>query len=176
MQQHGDHGGVVHVRIVRVGVLERPTAGGSLRAEPGPVAFEVGDLTLGQPVARGGAGGRARSLGFHDGMAGERGVPDRGQARLAVGPVVADHQQLADGAPGGRRVRVVRWVAERVEHHHAVGHRRVDGAEPIVAIQPLYRERDGRVQGALVGGGGKWGTIGRRTVSSVLNTIPQAER
>ena len=27
MQQHADHGGVVHIRIVRVGVLERPAAG-----------------------------------------------------------------------------------------------------------------------------------------------------
>ena len=52
MQQHADHRRVVDIRVVRIGVLERPPA----RPQPGPahrpVADHVQDLPLAQPGAR----------------------------------------------------------------------------------------------------------------------------
>ena len=47
------------------------------------------------------------------------------------------------------RVRMVLRIAERVEHHHAVGHGRVDRAQPVLAVQPLADEGDRRVDRAL---------------------------
>ncbi len=73
-------------------------------------------------------------------MAGQAGVPDRGQAGLAVGTVRLDHQQLAHRRPGGRSRRCIRREAERVEHHHAVGDRRINATQPVVAVQPLGHE------------------------------------
>ena len=40
-------------------------------------------------------------------------------------------------------------IAERVEHHHAVGDGGVDAAEPVVAVQPLGDEGDRLVDGAV---------------------------
>ena len=48
-----DHGGVVHVRVVRVGVLERPAAGPQSGPAHRPVADHVEDLPLAQPGAGG---------------------------------------------------------------------------------------------------------------------------
>ena len=40
-------------------------------------------------------------------------------------------------------------IAQRVEHHHAVGHRRKDRAEPVLAVEPLADQGDRRVDRAL---------------------------
>ena len=89
-------------------------------------------------------------LGYR--MAGQAGVPDRGKAGLAVGLVVGDWTMsfLHGGPSGGRepaRVVTSRGVAERVEHHHGVGHGGVDGAEAILAVEALGDEGDGLVDG-----------------------------
>ena len=81
-------------------------------------------------------------------MGGERGVPHRGQAGLAVGLVLLDDQQLLDGAAGGGAVRVLGRVAERIVHHHGVGHGREDRAQPVLSVQPLGDEGFGAGDGA----------------------------
>ena len=40
-------------------------------------------------------------------------------------------------------------IAERVEHHHAVGDGGVDAAQPVIAVQPLGHEGDGLADGAV---------------------------
>ena len=47
------------------------------------------------------------------------------------------------------RSRMLRRIAEAVEHHHAVGHGGIDRAEPVFAVQPLGDERHASLDGAL---------------------------
>ncbi len=140
VQQHPDHGGVVHIRVMIVVVLKSPAPRRRIRPRRRPVADRVGDLPLAKPGtcrihAR--VGGTLR-LGH--GMTRETRVPDRRQAGLAESPLRFDDQQLANCGPGGRGGGVVGRIAQRVEHHHAVRHRRVDGAQSIRAVQPLVHK------------------------------------
>ena len=50
-------------------------------------------------------------------------------------------QQLLDRAPRDRALRMVRRIAQRVVHHHAVRHRRKNRAEPVLAVEPLADPR-----------------------------------
>ena len=50
-------------------------------------------------------------------------------------------QKLLDRAPRDRPLRMVRRIAQRVEHHHAVRHRRIDRAEAVLAVEPLADPR-----------------------------------
>ena len=150
-EQHADHRGVVHVGVVVVGVLEGPSAGRHVRAAHRPVAPHVQYLPLGQPLARRlhrGAGHVAAEPGFGHGHAGERGVPDRRDARLHVGALPIVDDQLPHREPGEGGMRVRRLVAEGREHHHAVGHCGVDGAQAVFAVQPLGHEGHGLRGGA----------------------------
>ena len=52
IHRHHHHGGVVDVRIVRIGVLERPAAGADIGPPRDPVAFDIQDL-LAAPAIRG---------------------------------------------------------------------------------------------------------------------------
>jgi len=81
VQQHRHHGGVVHVGVVRVFVLERPTARPQAGTTHRPVAGNVQNLTIRQPAA----GVIVRDARLRHGVAGERGVPNRRQTGLAVG-------------------------------------------------------------------------------------------
>jgi hypothetical protein len=149
VQHHGHDGRVVHVGVVGIRVLERPATGHRRRPRLPPVAGHVQHLPAAQPVAR----GRHRRAGWAvrlgHGMRGQPGVPHRRETRLAVGTVRLHHEQLAHRRPGGDRVGVVRPEAERVEHHHRVRHRRVDAAQPVLAVQPLADERHGALDGTL---------------------------
>ena len=154
-QQHAHQRGVVHVRVVIVGVLERPPAGRHVRPAHRPVALHVEDLPCRQPVA--GCLDRRAPAGvvqvaavacFGHRHAGQAGVPDRRDAGLHVGALAVVDDQLADRQPGQRRVRVGRLVAEGGEHHHAVGHGGVDGAQPVLAVQPLGDEGHRLLDGA----------------------------
>ncbi len=51
---------------------------------------------------------------------------------------------MRDGDAG-----IVLRHAEAIEHHHRVGHRRINAAEPVLAIEPLAHEGDGGVDRAL---------------------------
>ncbi len=44
---------------------------------------------------------------------------------------------------------MVGGIAQSIEHHHRIGHRRVDRAEPVLAIEPLADEGDGEIERAL---------------------------
>ena len=48
-----------------------------------------------------------------------------------------DDEQVLDRFAGNGAVRMVFRIAERVEHHHAVGHSRINRAEPILAVEPF---------------------------------------
>ncbi len=89
----------------------------------------------------------ARASDFKQGMAGERGVPHRRQARLAIGFVAVHHQQLLDGCTRHRHVGIGARYAQHIEHHHGIRHGREDGAQAILAVQPfaheLFRTGDG---------------------------------
>ena len=137
VQQHADDGGVVHVGVVGVVVLERPAAGLDIGAADSPVAFQVEDLAFGQPGAGGlhGFGGQRGAVGgFGHGVAGQAGIPDWRDAGLAIGFGAVIDEELAHREPGdggfGRRGR----VAQRVVHHDAVGHGGINGAETVLAV------------------------------------------
>ena len=87
---------------------------------------------------------RLAVAGLQQRMAGEPGVPDRRDAGLAIGLVGMHDQQLLDRAARDRPLRMIRRIAQRVEHHHAVRHRRIDRAEPVLAVEPLGRPRPPR--------------------------------
>src|SRR6185436_5716000 len=59
-------------------------------------------------------------------------------------------QELLDRTPRGRTLRMIRWVAQRVVHHHAVGHRRIDRAEAGLAVEPLADPGDRGLDRELV--------------------------
>ncbi len=127
-----------------IAVLEGPAAGADIRARHRPVALHVEDLAGLEPVKP----AHSRRLGrhaarFQHGVGGERRVPHRRNAGLAIDfAIFTSDQQLLDRFPRDRPVRMIGRVAERIEHHHAVGHRRIDGAEPVLAVQPLDHEVD----------------------------------
>ena len=85
-------------------------------------------------------------------MAGEPGVPDRRDAGLAIGLVLLDDEELLHRLSRNGALRVDRRIAEHVVHHHAVGHRRKDRAEAVLAVEALADEGDRAVDGALVRG------------------------
>ena len=79
---------------------------------------------------------------FHQRVAGERGVPDRRQAGLAIAALAVEHEQLADSDAGRRAIGMVGRIAEAIEHHQRVGHRRKNAAEPVLAVEPLGDKGD----------------------------------
>jgi len=80
---------------------------------------------------------------------GEAGVPHRREAGRAVGAVVLDDEEFLHVAPGGGGVGVVQLVAERVEHHHGVGHGGIDGTKAVLAVEAFGDEGDVQVDGTL---------------------------
>ncbi len=50
IHRHGDDGGVIDVRIVRIGVLKGPAAGTKIGPSRDPVAAHVEDLFRGEPI------------------------------------------------------------------------------------------------------------------------------
>ena len=160
MQQHADHGGVVHVRVVRVGSIGRPSRRAAARAAAPPSR-----RPRPAPACRGAMRRRHRSASPASAMA----WPARPVSQIGdrqgwqsmpwrAGPAKARsarHQQLAHRLPGDGGVGMVRRVAQRVEHHHAVGDGGVDAAQAVVAVQPLGDERHGLADGAVAAAAGK---------------------
>ena len=143
VHRHDHHGGVVEVGIVGVAVLEGPAAGAHVRplARPSRPSRPAPAAAAASP---GRAPRRARRLARRVSIRAwrdQRGVPHRRDAGLAVGLVVLDRP--AASRPTARamaRCGMVRRIAERVVHHHAVGHGRIDRAQPVLAVQPLGDE------------------------------------
>ena len=115
VQRTQDRGGVIDVRVVVVAVLEGPAAGTHAGPRSGPVADHIQDCrsaiqsSARRIVRRGPRGAR-----FHQGMAGQRGVPERRETRLDVGEVAVVGHELADGPLGDHQVRMILGVAERI--------------------------------------------------------------
>ena len=153
---HRHDRGIVSVGIMRVGVLERPTPGPDIRTPNSPVSFDVKDLERRQPIKRC-AHRLAESLPtrLQQRVGGERGIPDRRQARLAIGLILADDEQLLNRLARCPQMRMVRRVIERVIHQHGVRHGGVDRAQPLLAIEALGHESLGRVDRAPAQGAGK---------------------
>src|SRR5208282_380552 len=82
VHRHRHYGGVVEVGIMRVGVLEGPAARPNIRTSRGPIALHVEDLERLEPIERPYRGGPRVAARLHQRVSGERGVPDRRQARL----------------------------------------------------------------------------------------------
>ena len=158
VHRHRHHGGIVSVGIMRIGVLERPTARPNVRTLNGPVAFDVKDLERGEPIER-----RAHRLAasfaprFKQRVGGERRVPHRRQTRLAIGLILADDEQFLDRPTRCDQMRMVRRITERVIHQDSVRHGGIDRAEALFAIEALGHESLGRADGAAAQGGRKIG-------------------
>ena len=78
-------------------------------------------------------------------MAGKGGVPDRGQAGLAIAALAIEYQQLAKGGQSRRVAGVIGGVTQTVEHHRGVGHRWKDASKAIFAVEALGDKGDGFV-------------------------------
>ena len=85
-------------------------------------------------------------------MSGKRGVPDRREAGLAIGLVLADDEQLLDRPARRDETRIVRRIAERVIHQHRVRHGGIDRAKAVLAIEALGHESLGGGDGAAAQG------------------------
>ncbi len=141
MHRHRHDRCVVDIGIVVVGILEGPAAG----PEPGPgirpVAVDVQHLLVGEPVHR--LLDRwilAVDAGLQQGMGDERRIPDGRDAGLAIGLVVAQHEQLFDRFLGDDEVRMIGRVTQRRHRHDRVGHSGIDRAQPVLAVQTLGDE------------------------------------
>ena len=133
---------VVDVGIVRICVLERPAAGPDIGPARAPVAFDAQDLLRQQPFETfAGLGRGAIAADFEQGVTGERGIPNRRDARLAIALVLVHDQKLLDRFACDRPLGMVFRIAKRVEHHHAVRHRRENGAETILTVESLRNPR-----------------------------------
>ncbi len=64
-------------------------------------------------------------------------VPHRRDARLAIGFVFLDDQQLFHRQAGNRAVGMLGRIAQHIIHHHAVGHGGINRPQPIFAVQPF---------------------------------------
>ncbi len=137
------HRSIVEIGVMRIGVLERPTAGPKPGPRHGPIAGEIGHLAAQQPFEAAPRRFARGTSGLEQGMRSKPGVPDRGEAGLAVAASRLQHQQFAQRGAGNGDSWIARRHAETVEHHHRIGHRRVDAAEPVLAIEPRGHESDG---------------------------------
>ena len=92
---------------------------------------------------------------FHQRVGGERRVPHRRDAGLAIGFVVLDDEKLVDRGEDLDHLGIRPRSAERIEHHRRIGHGRIDRAEPVLAVQALGDEGDRLVDRALAQASGK---------------------
>ena len=135
---------------MRIGVLEGPAARPHVRPLERPVALHLQLLEGAKPVEPAlRAGDVAGVAGFQQRVRGKGGVPHRRDAGLAIGFAVFDDQQLVDRLARDGAVGIVGRHAERVEHHHRIGHGRENRAQPVLAVQALLDEGHRFVDRAL---------------------------
>ncbi|TPV99644.1 MAG: hypothetical protein USCAAHI_00918 [Beijerinckiaceae bacterium] len=106
-----------------------------------PIAGDIGNLEGFEPGYPG--ANRQRyyfPASFHQRVRGERRVPHRRDAGLAVSLVLVDNEQLVDRTHHLDHLGVLPSVAQRIEHHRRIRHCGVDRAEPILAVQSLFDE------------------------------------
>src|SRR5262249_36606166 len=150
VERHYNDGRIVDIRIVRVVVLERPAAGTDRWPFLHPVAFHVQHLPWQQPLKTPLDSTRNfRAADIQQSVTHESRVPHRRDAWLTIGFLFLHHQKLRDGGACGGAFRMFRRMAQRIVHHHAVGHRRIDRTQSILAVQPLGDECYTGLDGAL---------------------------
>ena len=140
VERHGDDRRVVHVGVVVVAILEGPASRRGIRPHRGPVARDIENLEVGKPgqgVIRGET--VLLTAAFHETVRGEPGVPDRRDAGLAVLAAVRGlGQQEVERAAGGAARRMIGPVAQGIEGHDHVGHRREDRAQAVLAVEARH--------------------------------------
>ena len=150
IHRHHHHRRVVDIGIVRIGVLEGPAAGPDIGPPRDPIAFDIEDLLRRQPLqtfAHLRYGLIAAAL--EQAVTGERRIPNRRNARLAIGLVLVHDEKLLDGFARDRALGMMLRIAKSVEHHHAVGYRRENRAQTILAVETLRYPRGRAVGRAL---------------------------
>src|SRR5262249_61016914 len=101
-------------------------------------ALDVGDSPRHQPLEpSAGLRNGALAADFEQTVTDERRIPDRRYARLAIGLVLVHGEELVDGSAGDRAQRMMLRIAQRVEHHHAVRHRRENRTQTVFAVETL---------------------------------------
>src|SRR4029079_5305862 len=78
-------------------------------------------------------------------------------------------KQLFDRTPRDRTRRMVWWIAKRVEHHHAVGDRRIDAPETVLAVEPLVHPGYCQSRSTLAR------ALGKQRLNGVQNVVDDAE-
>ena len=146
-QGQRDHRGVVDVGVVDVRVLERPTAAGQVRPPHGPVAGDVGDLTVKQPLGR---AHERRIAGLQAGVGQrdqrQRGVPHRRLARLQPSLLGLLDGERVEAVEAGAHHRMVERIPLQVKRHQRVHPRRLDPAPAAVGLLALDDPALGRAQ------------------------------
>jgi hypothetical protein len=124
-------------------VLKGPAARSEPGARRGPIADHLKHLLAGDPIERvPDVRLKPNVADFHQRVTGERRVPDRRQAGLAIQVIAVAREQLAGRGKSGRVMRMIRRVSETIEHHHGICHRRENGAEPVLTVQPFGDEAE----------------------------------
>ena len=137
---HGPHDdrGIIQIRIMRIGKLERPSAARHVGAVHAPIARLIAQLFGLEPVERARCGAdRRRVTRLLHGKTREPGVPNRRYAGLAIGAGRPDHEQLLQGQLRGHAARIVLRVPEYGHRFECVDHGREDGTDSILTIQAL---------------------------------------
>src|SRR6185312_14777636 len=75
-------------------------------------------------------------------MRGKPCIPNRRQAGLHVDAARLAHDELVDRFAGDGDPRIARRHTEAIEHHHRICHRRINSAEPVLAINAFADEID----------------------------------
>ena len=174
-----DRGGVVEIGIMRVGVLERPAARPQIRAAAPPSRRRrrAPASPASQSSARGATPVEPRVADLHQRMAGERRIPHRRQAGLAIGALAVERRAACGSPPPRSRSSDGRRIAEAIEHHQRVRHRREDAAEPVLAVEPLGDESDGLVDRAPARrSAGNNGSATRSSRSSTTKALADRRR
>ena len=136
MHGPGDHCGIVEIRIEVIRELKRPSAAGEMGTSHAPVARFIEQLLGLQPIERAHrCGARGLVTGFLHGEGGERGIPNRRDAGLAISAGGTHHQKLLYGAFCRDAPRIIRRITQ--DHHgfQGIDHRRENGAEAVLAIE-----------------------------------------
>ena len=171
VHRHRHHAGVVQVGIMVVAVLEGPASRPHIGLFLCPVALHIENLQRRQPgksARHGGIG--PRRPGFHQRVGDQGGVPHRRDARLAIGFVRFDDEQILHRPARNDIVGMILGITQQIIHHHAVGHGGVDGAQPILAIQPF-----GGPGAAFLDGAGAGNAFGQKAAPA-SGSNPCAEK
>ena len=137
-----DDGRIVDIGVVGVFKLECPAAAFDVRPTNAPIPGVIGQLLARKPGQSPIQGVLSSCIlietaAFLKRKTRQARIPDRGDARLAIGFVVLDDQKSLDGFAGDFAVGVIFCIPKVIQRLIGVDHGREDGPEAIDAIQAL---------------------------------------